>query len=401
MNIAVAQSGGPTSAINASLLGVIKAALNSKEIETVFGAFYGIEGVINDNFVNLNEIFENEYNRQLLKQTPSTYLGSCRYKLPDFEKQPQVYEVIANRFKEKDIGAFFYIGGNDSMDTANKLSKYFKEIGSDIKVIGVPKTIDNDLNCTDHTPGFGSAAKYLTVCLQEITRDASVYDMKSVVIVETMGRNAGWLAASSCVLHKCGNKAPHLIYLPEVEFSVERFVNDVKQQLAKNDTVIVVVSEGVEIEGSTYMSENPDEFGHGFLSGGGKFLENIVKKEIGCKVRSIELSVLQRCSAFMSSLTDITEAEQLGSAAVEEALKGNTGVMMCFKRISNSPYKVEITTTPAGEVANFEKKVPTEWINKEKNNVKDIAIEYFLPLISGEQEFITENGIPKHIIANN
>lgn len=401
MNIAVAQSGGPTSAINASLLGVIKAALNSKEIETVFGAFYGIEGVINDNFVNLNEIFENEYNRQLLKQTPSTYLGSCRYKLPDFEKQPQVYEVIANRFKEKDIGAFFYIGGNDSMDTANKLSKYFKEIGSDIKVIGVPKTIDNDLNCTDHTPGFGSAAKYLTVCLQEITRDASVYDMKSVVIVETMGRNAGWLAASSCVLHKCGNKAPHLIYLPEVEFSVERFVNDVKQQLAKNDTVIVVVSEGVEIEGSTYMSENLDEFGHGFLSGGGKFLENIVKKEIGCKVRSIELSVLQRCSAFMSSLTDITEAEQLGSAAVEEALKGNTGVMMCFKRISNSPYKVEITTTPAGEVANFEKKVPTEWINKEKNNVKDIAIEYFLPLISGEQEFITENGIPKHIIANN
>ena len=394
MNIAVAQSGGPTVAINASLMGVFKQALASDKIDTIFGAINGIEGVLNDNFVVLNDRVKTDEDVALIKQTPSTVLGSCRFKLPDYSKDSVPYETIHNRFKEKGIGAFFYIGGNDSMDTVAKLSAYFKEIGSDIAVMGVPKTIDNDLCFTDHTPGFGSAAKFLLTTLKEITRDSSVYDLESVTIVEIMGRNAGWLAASSAVLHKFGEASPHLVYLPECEFSVDEFVEDLKVEIKKHKVVIVAVSEGVSL-GEENL-EIVDAFGHKDLAGVGKKLEKIVKQRVGCKVRSIELNVLQRCSSHIASKCDIDEAEQIGSAAVSFMESGETGKMVCFNRESNSPYKISITSVDAAEVANKEKMFPREWINKKCNNVLDDAIEYFMPLIEGETEVKYENGLPVH-----
>ena len=394
MNIAVAQSGGPTVAINASLMGVFKQALASDKIDKVFGAINGIEGVLNDNFVVLNDRVKTNEDIALIKQTPSTVLGSCRYKLPDFNKDSAPYKTILNCFKEKGIGAFFYIGGNDSMDTVAKLSAYFKEIGSDIKVLGVPKTIDNDLCFTDHTPGFGSAAKFLLTSLKEITRDSSVYDLKSVTIVEIMGRNAGWLAASSSLLHAFGETSPHLIYLPECEFSVDEFIADLKEEIEKHKIVIVAVSEGVSL-GEENL-EVVDAFGHKDLAGVGKKLEKIVKQRVGCKVRSIELNVLQRCASHIASKCDIEEAELIGSAAVSFMENGETGKMVCFKRESNSPYKISITSVDAAEVANKEKMFPREWINDKCNNVLDDAFDYFMPLIAGETEVKYENGLPAH-----
>ncbi len=394
MNIAVAQSGGPTVAINSSLMGVFKAALASENIDNIFGAINGIEGVLNNNFVCLNDVVKSEDDIALIKQTPSTVLGSCRFKLPDFIKDSVPYERIHNTFKEKGIGAFFYIGGNDSMDTVAKLSAYFKEIGSDIAVMGVPKTIDNDLCFTDHTPGFGSAAKFLLTTLKEITRDSSVYDLESVTIVEIMGRNAGWLAASSVVLHKFGEASPHLIYLPECEFSLDDFIEDLKAEIAKHKIVIVAVSEGVSL-GEENL-EVVDAFGHKDLAGVGKKLEKIVKQRVGCKVRSVELNVLQRSASHIASKCDIEEAEQIGSAAVYFMENGETGKMVCFKRESDSPYKITITSVDASEVANKEKAFPIEWINERHNNVLDDAIPYFLPLIAGETEIKYVDGLPAH-----
>lgn len=395
MNIAVAQSGGPTSVINASLLGVFKAAFDSDKIDRIYGSLNGIEGIIKNNLIDLTDILSDGEKAKLLKQTPATVLGSCRYKLPDFSKDSKVYATITETLKKNDIGAFFYIGGNDSMDTVAKLSKYMADNSIDIKVIGVPKTIDNDLLITDHTPGFGSAAKFVATVLSEIVRDSAVYDLKAVTIIEIMGRHAGWLAASSCLLHLNG-EAPHLIYLPECDFSADKFVEDIKAQLEKNNSVIVAVSEGVEV-GERETSAT-DGFGHTALSGVGKALENLVKDRVGCKVRSIELNVLQRSAAHIGSKTDVDEAVTIGSAAVEVMLSGETGKMMCFERVSNNPYKVSVTTADACLVANGEKKFPIEWINAEGNNVKDDAIGYFLPLIEGENKIITENGMPKHLI---
>lgn len=400
MNIAVAQSGGPTSVINASLLGVFLKAFESDKIDRIYGSLNGIEGIIKNNLIDLTDILSDDENAALLKQTPATALGSCRYKLPDLEKDAAVYATITENLKKNNVGAFFYIGGNDSMDTTAKLSRYMADNGIDIKVIGVPKTIDNDLLITDHTPGFGSAAKFVATTLSEIVRDSAVYDLKAVTIIEIMGRHAGWLAASSCLLHIDGNVAPHLIYLPECDFSAENFVNDVKAQLEQHNSVIVAVSEGVELDidlGERATSAT-DGFGHTALSGVGKQLENLIKDKIGCKVRSVELNVLQRCSAHISSKTDIDEAVMIGSAAVEAALSGETGKMMCFKRVGENPYKVEVFSADASLVANGEKKFPKEWINKEGNNVEDAAIGYFLPLIEGECNIITKNGMPKHLI---
>ncbi len=399
MNIAVAQSGGPTCAINASLLGVIKGGTESSEIKTVYGSVNGIEGIIKDNLIDLSQKYNENKNLDLLRQTPSSALGSCRYKLPDFETAPEVYEKITACFEKYNIKAFFYIGGNDSMDTTNKLSKYFRDTGKDIKVIGVPKTIDNDLCETDHTPGFGSAAKYVASSILEINRDSSVYDLKSVTIIEIMGRHAGWLAASSCVLHANGESAPHLIYLPECEFTAEKFLSDVNEKLEQYKNVIVAVSEGITLpcESSAAVVHKADGFGHVALSGIGKQLEEIVTEKIGVKVRSIELSVLQRCASHMASATDINEAEAVGYKAVEAALSGETGKMMAFKRISNNPYKIEIQAVDCNKVANAEKKFPKEWINCEENNVTDEALAYFLPLIEGELSFESENGLPAHI----
>lgn len=398
MNIAIAQSGGPTCAINASLAGVIKEAFKNEKIDIVYGSINGIEGILNNEIIVLNNVFKTEEDFAVLMQTPATVLGSCRHKLPHLEDSPETFEKIIQKLEELNIGAFFYIGGNDSMDTVNKLSKYLKITGKDIKVIGIPKTIDNDLHITDHSPGFGSAAKFVATSMREIARDSSVYNLKSVTIVEIMGRHAGWLAASSAVLHALGEEAPHLVYLPECDFSIIRFLTDINKKLEETDTVIVAVSEGVRIKGADYMSEKKDNFGHAYLSGIGKYLEDIVSKETGCKVRSVELNVLQRCASHINSLTDISEAEAIGAEAVKVALQGETGKMMCFKRVSNNPYKIEFGTADANLIANSEKPLPREWINDDCNNIKDEALDYFLPLIQGECDIITELGLPKHFI---
>ncbi|MBO5357758.1 MAG: 6-phosphofructokinase [Clostridia bacterium] len=398
MNIAVAQSGGPTCAINASLLGVFRHATKYEEIETVYGSVNGVEGLILDNFVNLCDIISDDEDVELIRQTPSTVLGSCRYKLPDFKTDRTVFETITLNLKKYNIGAFFYIGGNDSMDTVMKLDDYFKANNIDIKAIGIPKTIDNDLPITDHTPGFGSAAKYIATTMQEIIRDSSVYSAKSVTIVEIMGRDTGWLTASSAVLRQNGEVAPHLIYLPEVPFSVKKFLNDVREAQQKHYAVIVAVSEGVSLDADDFQSGKVDNFGHKYLSGVGKALEKIVSQEIGCKVRSIELNVMQRCSSHLSSKRDITEAERIGGSAVKVALDGFSGRMMIYRRISNHPYNMRIEHIDVRNAANKVKYFPTEWITESKNNVTNEAIEYCLPLIQGEQNFKIKNGIPQHYV---
>lgn len=398
-NIAAAQSGGPTSAINSSLAGIFTEALKQPEIDTVYGSINGIEGVLGDEFVDLGKILTSDYDIDLLMKTPSTVLGSCRFKLKDPLEDDSDYRRAAENLTRRGVKAFFYIGGNDSMDTVMKLDKWFRENGVDIKVIGVPKTIDNDVAETDHTPGFGSAAKYVAASLQEIIRDSRVYSIPSVTIVEIMGREAGWLAASSCVLRANGEPAPHMIYLPEADFSADKFISDIREAQKRYKAVIIAVSEGISI-GEGFSSELTDAFGHKYLSGVGKYLEKLVGDEIGCKVRSIELNVMQRCSSHIASLTDITEAKEIGEAAVRAAMVGESGVMMIFRRISNNPYRVEIVTASVDGVANKEKLFPAEWINAEGNNVTVDALNYFLPLIQGEPEIEYRNGIPVHFRLN-
>lgn len=398
MNIAVAQSGGPTCAINSSLVGVFREALKTPEIDTVFGSINGIEGIIGDDLIILNAAISTNEDMELLRQTPSTILGSCRYKLPDVETDETPYIKALKTFDKHRIQKFVYIGGNDSMDTVVKLSKYFESIGrSDIKVIGVPKTIDNDLCVTDHTPGFGSAAKYVASTVQEIIRDSRVYSIESVTIIEIMGRNAGWLAASTCMLRANGEIAPHLIYLPEGNFSVSRFVEDVKCQQAKHQAVIVAVSEGVKLD-ENEQGSSTDAFGHIQLSGIGKRLERIIAKEINCKVRSIELNVMQRCSSHICSKTDIDEAELIGACGLRAAMNGESGRMMYFKRLSDIPYVVTVDSVDANEVANTEKPFPKKWITDSGNNVSDEALRYFLPLIQGEVKIAMKNGMPLHFM---
>lgn len=403
MNIVVAQSGGPTCAINASLAGVFKRGCKSDKIDKIYGSINGINGIIRQNLVDLSDYIKSEEDIKLLINTPSTALGSCRYKLAECKKDETDYKKIVECLKKYDIGMFFYIGGNDSMDTVMKLSAYFSENNIDIKVIGIPKTIDNDLCGTDHSPGFGSAAKYVAATMQEIIRDSRVYSVKSVTIVEIMGRHAGWLTASSCCLRANGEIAPHLIYLPEVHFSTEKFLEDVKRIQSEHDAVIVAVSEGVRTEDGSFaaeefQSQKSDAFGHQYLSGIGKCLENIVSKELNCKVRSIELNVMQRCSSHIASLTDLCESEEIGEAAVEAALNGKKGRMMCYNRDSNSPYKMHIGDISVFDTANKEQYFPIEWINSEHNNVTDEALEYFLPLIQGETETKMKNGMPVHFV---
>ncbi|MBR3422145.1 MAG: 6-phosphofructokinase [Ruminococcus sp.] len=395
MNIAVAQSGGPTCAINASLVGVFREALKEPKIDAIFGSVNGIEGMIENHLIDLKAFINTNDDMELLRQTPSTVLGSCRYKLPDYKEDEETYKKIVKTMKQRRIGAFFYIGGNDSMDTVDKLSAYFAEKKIDIKVIGIPKTIDNDLCVTDHTPGFGSAAKYVAATMHEIVRDSSVYSIPSVTIVEVMGRHAGWLTASSAVLHALGESAPHLVYVPEAEFSLDKFMNDVRNQMAKHKAVIVAVSEGMEVPDGV-QSGVVDNFGHKYLSGIGKYLEEQVREQIGCKVRSIELNVMQRCSSHLCSRTDIDESEAVGAAGVRCALAGNTGKMMAFRRVKDMPYTVVIEAADASLIANKEKFLPREYINSAGNNITDAAISYFLPLIQGELNIRMNMGIPMH-----
>ena len=395
MNIAVAQSGGPTCAINASLVGVFRESLKEPEIDAIFGSVNGIEGLIQNHLIDLKTLIFTNDDMELLRQTPSTVLGSCRYKLPDWHEDDSVYRKIVATLTQRQIGAFFYIGGNDSMDTVQKLSAYFREQEIAIKVIGIPKTIDNDLCVTDHTPGFGSAAKYVATTMQEIIRDSSVYSIPSVTIAEIMGRHAGWLTASSAVLHGLGETAPHLIYVPEAEFSLEKFMKDVRQEMAKHKAVIVAVSEGIEVPEGV-QSGVVDNFGHKYLSGIGSYLERAVREEIGCKVRSIELNVMQRCSSHLCSRTDIDESEAIGAAGVRCALRGETGKVMVFRRLNDMPYTVTIETADAKEIANREKALPREYINPAGNNITDQELSYFMPLIQGELVIQMNHGVPAH-----
>lgn len=403
-NMLVAQSGGPSAAINATITGVIDAGIASDQVGYVYGARNGIKGVLNENFVNLDEVCDTKEKRDLLSVTPAAALGSCRWKLKDPKENAEEFEEIIRILRKNNIGYFVYTGGNDSMDTVYKLSIYCKENNiDDIKVMGAPKTIDNDLGETDHCPGFGSAAKFIATAFTEIACDCFVYDVPSVTIVEVMGRNAGWLTASSALARTEERRVPQLIYLCEKVFDEEKFIEDVNKALEKENNIIVAVSEGVKDATGHYVGEETksgkeDAFGHKYLSGIGKYLEGLVGNRIGCKVRSVELNILQRCAGYMLSETDIIESRNLGAFAAVSAIRGESGKMSALKRICDDPYQVEIELADLSKIANFEKKVPMEWINEEGNDIKDDLLTYLKPLIQGEVQIPYENGVPRHFI---
>lgn len=403
-NCMVAQSGGPTVAINASLAGVIKGAAGC--YGTVYGSVNGILGILNEHYLNLSEIMEADDNAlERLIHTPAMYLGSCRFKLPDFMDDDSSYNYIFKQFEKLNIGAFFYIGGNDSMDTVSKLSRYAAQTGSDIRIMGEPKTIDNDLVHTDHTPGFGSAARYVASTVREITIDANVYEKKSVTIVEIMGRHAGWLTAASALARKYTGDNPLLIYLPEISFDQEAFLEAVEKSFEKNCNVIVCVSEGIHDAEGTFICEydnsvGTDTFGHKMLAGCGKYLENLVRSRLGVKARSVELNVSQRCSASMMSATDQQEAIKAGEYGVQAALKGETGKMISFIRreTSDGTYLMECGLEDVNHICNEEKTVPLDWITPEGSDVTEAFVRYARPLIQGTVEIpCGEDGLPAFV----
>lgn len=393
-NAVVGQSGGPTAVINATLSGIVEQCRASDKIGTLYGAVNGIEGLLSDNLINLDEALAKD-DIELLRTTPSAYLGSCRKCIND-EDLDRIFEVM----ELHNIGCFFYIGGNDSMDTVAKMSE--KALHYGIQVIGVPKTVDNDLCGTDHCPGFGSAAKYVATSIMEITRDCTSYNTESVTIVEIMGRNAGWLTASS-VLARCnGNTTPDLIYLPERFFTKEKFLTDIKNAVAKKKSIVVAISEGIRDEKGEYISKGTsfgnDTFGHSQLGGAGRALEQLVKSALSCKVRTIELSLLQRSAAHLMSETDMRLSVIIGQRAVVSAQQGKTAVMMAYKHTNYVPFTCEIEAVPIVGIANREKKVPDEFINAEGNGVTGKFIEYAAPLIMGEVVPPTQNSLPLHLI---
>ena len=399
-NAVVGQSGGPTAVINASLYGTVYEALNREdEIGTVYGMINGIEGFLNDQVMDMAPLEESK-ELELIRTTPGSYLGSCRYKLPEDLNDP-VYPQLFARFEAYNIGYFFYIGGNDSMDTVSKLSRYAEKISSDIRVIGIPKTIDNDLVETDHTPGFGSAAKYVASTVREIAIDASVYDnKKSVTIVEIMGRHAGWLTAASALARKFEHDNPVLIYLPETDFDQDAFIEKVSTSLETTPNLVVCISEGIHDNTSTFICEysndvGTDTFGHKMLTGSGKYLENLVKERLGVKVRSVELNVCQRCSSSMLSKTDQKEAIASGAYGVKAALNGASGKMVAFERLDGDDYQIDYVLKDVNVICNQEKCVPATWITADGSDVTEDFIRYARPLIQGEVTVPTEDGVPK------
>lgn len=399
-NAVVGQSGGPTAVINASLYGTVYEALNREdEIGTVYGMINGIEGFLNDQVMDMAPLEESK-ELELIRTTPGSYLGSCRYKLPEDLNDP-VYPQLFARFEAYNIGYFFYIGGNDSMDTVSKLSRYAEKISSDIRVIGIPKTIDNDLVETDHTSGFGSAAKYVASTVREIAIDASVYDnKKSVTIVEIMGRHAGWLTAASALARKFEHDNPVLIYLPETDFDRDAFIEKVRTSLETTPNLVVCISEGIHDNTGTFICEysndvGTDTFGHKMLTGSGKYLENLVKERLGVKVRSVELNVCQRCSSSMLSKTDQKEAIASGAYGVKAALNGASGKMVAFERLDGDDYQIDYVLKDVNVICNQEKCVPATWITADGSDVTEDFIRYARPLIQGEVTVPTEDGVPK------
>ena len=401
-NIIVGQSGGPTSVINSSLAGVYKNAVE-RGFDKVYGMLHGIQGLLDEQYIDLSTQIHSELDIELLKRTPSAFLGSCRYKLPEIHEDRAIYEKIFDILNKLEIYAFIYIGGNDSMDTIKKLSDYAIITGQTQKFLGVPKTIDNDLALTDHTPGFGSAARYVASTVREITLDACVYEKKSATIIEIMGRHAGWLTGAAALARKYTGDNPLLIYLPETDFDVEEFLQKVHAAFEKNCNVVVCVSEGIHDKGGTFICEydsaaGTDAFGHKMLAGCGKYLENLVRSRLGVKARSVELNVSQRCSASMLSETDQQEAILAGEFGVQAALNGETGKMIAFKRQSDSPYSMKCTLEDVNVICNEEKTVPVEWITEDGSDVTEDFIRYARPLIQGTVNVpVGEDGLPAFV----
>ena len=391
------QSGGPTSVINASALGVIKTALEAKCITRVLGAAHGIKGVLADRLYDMDQEDPKELDK--LPFTPSSALGSCRYKLADPDVDDTDYRRILEIFQKYDVRYFFYNGGNDSMDTCNKISKYMQQVGYECRIIGVPKTIDNDLFGTDHCPGFGSAAKYIATSCMELYQDARVYDTGTVVVVEIMGRHAGWLAGAAGLATWAGS-GPDLIYLPETNFEMDVFLRDVSRIYEEQGNCLIAVSEGIHYADGTFVSEAEasatDGFGHAQLGGLAAMLADAVKRKLGVKVRGIELSLLQRCGSHVASATDINEAFLAGKTAVDAAIAGETGKMVAFDCTrGESGYRCQYKLVSLNDVANLEKKVPLSWMNETENGVGQPFIDYVLPLIQGEPARPTEHSLPK------
>ena len=403
-NVIVGQSGGPTAAINSSLAGVYRPA-KDRGAKKVYGMLHGIQGLMQERSIDLSEYITNELDTELLKRTPAAFLGSCRYKLPEIFENREVYDKIFEILQKLEIEAFIYIGGNDSMDTIKKLSDYAIVTGFPTRFIGCPKTIDNDLALTDHTPGYGSAAKYIGTSIKEIIRDSFCleYSKGIVTIVEIMGRNAGWLTGAAALAKGEDCCGPDLIYLPEIPFDVQTFGERVKKLLKKKSSVVVVVSEGIRLEDGRYVCELGqsidfvDAFGHKQLSGTANYLASYIAGECGCKSRSIELSTLQRSASHCASRVDILEAYQVGGAAVKAADEGDTGKMVVLQRLSDDPYQCGTEVKDVHKIANDEKVVPREWMNAEGTYVTDEFISYIRPLIQGDVSPVMVDGIPRHL----
>ena len=405
-NVIVGQSGGPTAVINSSLAGVYKTAL-ACGAGKVYGMRYGIEGLLNEKYVDLSEHLKSDLDVEILKHTPASYLGTCRYKLPPHEGNEELYEKIFTILDKLEIEVFTYIGGNDSMDTIKQLSDYAAANGKSQRFMGVPKTIDNDLPITDHTPGFGSATKYIATSVKEVICDGRGFaNTPMVTIIEIMGRNAGWLTAAAALAKTEDCEGVDLIYLPEVAFDTKEFVEEVREIMKKKSTVFVAISEGIRTADGTYISEMGggsdyvDAFGHKQLAGSATYLANLIGSELGCKTRGIEFSTLQRCASHMASLTDINEAFMAGAAAVKAADEGETGKMPVIERVSDYPYRTSTSVYDIHKIANVEKMVPREWINEKGNGVTEDFIRYARPLIQGEFAPIVVDGLPVHLRLN-
>jgi 6-phosphofructokinase 1 len=401
-NVIVGQSGGPTAVINSSLAGVYKTA-RDRGAKKVFGMLHGVQGLLEEQVVDLSQHIRSDLDIDLLKRTPSSFLGSCRFKLPEIKDDQTIYDKIFAILDKLEIECFFYIGGNDSMDTIKKLSDYAILNGSRIRFMGVPKTIDNDLAVTDHTPGFGSAAKYIASITKEVIRDGLVYDQQNVTLVEIMGRNAGWLTGAAALARGEDCEGPDMLFLPELTFDVDRFMKKVEEIHKIKKSVVIAVSEGVKVEDGRYVCELTDNidyvdaFGHRQLTGTARYLAEKISKEVGCKTRAIEFNSLQRCASHIVGRVDITEAYQVGGAAVKAAFEGEIGKMIILKRVSDDPYLCVTDIYDVHKIANIEKKVPREWINEEGNYVTPEFINYVRPLIQAELTPMMVDGLPRHL----
>ena len=404
-NVIVGQSGGPTAVINSSLAGVYRTAVD-RGAKKVYGMLYGIQGLLDEQYVDLSKYIRSDLDVEILKRTPSAFLGTCRYKLPDIHENQEIYVKIFEILNKLNIECFIYIGGNDSMDTIKKLSDYAILTGQSQKFVGVPKTIDNDLALTDHTPGYGSAAKYIATSTKEVIRDGIGFSYKKqqVIIIEIMGRNAGWLTGAAALSRGEDCDGPDLIYLPELTFDIEKFTAKVRKLLVKKDVVVVAVSEGIRIQDGRYVSElgsasdYVDAFGHKQLTGTASYLANVIHRDIGCKTRAVEFSTLQRSAAHLASRVDVNEAFMVGGAAVKAADEGDSGKMVVIDRVSDDPYMSAAGIYDVHKIANNEKTVPRSWVNKDGSYVTQEFVNYVEPLIQGDYQPFMVNGLPQHLV---